>query len=125
MNYDSKMILLKNFDYFYTHVLQLYYHLHHTWVVDVLVVIKVTASCIVAIGVVGKGVVAVGVVAVGVVAVCIVAMVTSVGCVVAKQHRRYQDTFLPQVTHEELQTNQSEDTEAKHCQNHDISKLLH
>lgn len=85
-------------------------HLHHTWVVDVLVVIKVTASCIVAVGVV---------------AVCIVAMVTSVRCVVAKQHRRYQDTFLPQVTHEELQTNQSEDTEAKHCQDHDISKLLH
>lgn len=95
-------------------------HLHHTWVVDVLVVIKVTASCIVAIGVVGERVVAVGVVA-----VCIVAMVTSARCVVAKQHRRYQDTFLPQVTHEELQTNQSEDTEAKHCQDHDISKLLH
>ena len=46
-------------------------------------------------------------------------------CVVAHQQRWHQDTFLPQVSHEKLQANQSEDTEAEHSQDHDISQLLH
>lgn len=86
-----------------------YHHLHHTWIVDVLVEIKVIASRTVGVGV--------------------VAMVTcvkiDVRCVVAKQQWWHQDAFLPQVSHEELQTNQSKDTEAKHRQDHDISQLLH
>lgn len=80
----------------------------HTWVVDVLVEIKVTASCVVVVG--------------------IVARVTSIGadvrCVVAELWGN-EDTFLPKVSHEELQTNQSEDTETEHRQDHDISQLLH
>lgn len=70
-----------------------------------LIEIKVTVSRIIAMGV--------------------IAIVTSVRRVVAKQMWWHPDTFLPQVSHEELQTNQSEDTEAKYCQDHDISQLLH
>lgn len=48
----------------------------------------------------------------------------SIRCVAAKQ-RWNQDTLLPQVSHEELQTNQSEYTEAEHRQDHDVRQLLH
>lgn len=35
------------------------------------------------------------------------------------------DTFVPQISHEELLTYQGEDAEAKESQDHHIDKLLH
>lgn len=49
-----------------------------TWIVDVLVEIKITAFCVIAIDVV---------------VICVVARVTGVSCVVVKQWW-HQDTFL-------------------------------
>lgn len=71
--------------------------------------IKVTASCVVSMG-----------------AIAMVASVKAdVRHMVARQQWQHQDTFLPQVSHKKLQTNQCKDTEAKHCQDHDISQLFH
>lgn len=70
-----------------------------TWVVNVFVEMEVTASCVIDVGVVVRREVA--------------------------KLWWHQDTFLPQVSHEELQTNQSKDTEAEHSQDHDITQLLH
>lgn len=74
-----------------------------------LVEIKVTASCVVAVGVVA----------------IVTANRADVKRVVARPQWWHQDTFLAQVSHEELQANQSEDTEAKHGEDHDVSQLLY
>ena len=83
-----------------------------TWVVDKLIEIKVAGSCVIATGLAAEGDVA-------------RAKGFRINRRVVPKQRRYQDTLLFQVSHEELQTNQSEDTEAEHRQDHDISKLLH
>lgn len=80
----------------------------NTWVVDVLVEIKVTASCMIVVSIIAR----------------VTSIEADVRCMVAKLWGN-KDTFLLKVSHEELQTNQSKDAKAEHCQDHDISQLLH
>ena len=44
---------------------------------------------------------------------------------VVEKERRPHNTFLTKVSHEELETDQSKDTQAENGQDHDVSELLH